>query len=319
MSNELIIYNNLIEEPIINILQEVRRESNNGLLHDIINKGDDVLVTCPFHKDGKEKTPACFVYSGESDSIRRGQFYCFTCGEKGPLYKLIGYCFGRDDEYGKDWLISKYGQLVTTHQINLKSINLNKKQEEYLDESILDNFETYHSYLEKRNLSREVCNRFKVRYDPETKCVVFPVWDKYGNLKFLTRRSVIDKKFIIDKDADKSTIYLLNEVIKHGLSTVVVVESQINALTLWQYGFPAIALFGAGTSEDQVDQLNKSPIRHYILAYDNDAAGIKGSDRFKKFIRKDVFVDELIMPIGRDVNDLSKEEILLNFGKFFNN
>lgn len=318
MSNELIIYNNLITEPIINILKQVKIESNNGLLHDIINKGDDVLITCPFHANGHEKTPACFVYSGESDSMERGTFHCFTCHEKGPLYKLVGACFGRDNEFGKDWLIQHYGSLVSSSELKLNPISLERNKEEYLDESILDNFESYHPYLEKRHLSKEVCERFKVKYDPDTSCIVFPVWDRYGKLKFLTRRSVISKKFIIDSNASKDNIYLLNEVIKNNLNTVVVVESQINALTLWQYGYPAIALFGAGTTDGQMKQLNQSPIRHYILAYDNDQAGIKGSNNFKKLIRKDVFVDELIMPVGRDVNDLTSEEIFLNFGKFFN-
>ena len=61
---------------------------------------------------------------------------------------------------------------------------------------------------------------------------------------------------------------------------------------------------------NQMNELNHSPIFHYILMYDNDEAGRKGANRFKKLIRDDVLVDDIIMPYGKDVADLSKEEFL---------
>ena len=42
--------------------------------------------------------------------------------------------------------------------------------------------------------------------------------------------------------------------------------------------------------------------------YDNDEAGRKGANKFKKLIRKDVFITDIIMPKGKDVADCSKEE-----------
>ena len=86
-----------------------------------------------------------------------------------------------------------------------------------------------------------------------------------------------------------------------------VCESQINALTLWSWGYPAIALFGTGSSH-QYDILNKSGIRNYILCFDGDAAGLKGKDRFLQNIRKDVLVSYVPIPMGKDVNDLTKEQ-----------
>ena len=139
-------------------------------------------------------------------------------------------------------------------------------------------------------------------YDP------FPSSDINDKIKFLTRRSVEGKKFLIDKGADKSDIYLLNEVIKNNIKTVYVVEAQISALTLWGWGLPAIALFGAGTSEEQIDALNKTGIRRYILCYDHDQAGSKGAGRFMKYINNDVFVDEIEMPLGKDPNDMTEKE-----------
>ena len=191
----------------------------------------------------------------------------------------------------------------------MPEINLEKEQEIFLEESILDSFRPYHPYMTKRKLSPEVIEKFQIKYDPELQAIVFPVRDVKGRLKFLTKRSINSKMFYIDKSANKKDIYLLNEIVKNNISEVIVCESQINALTCWSYGYPAIALFGAGTTKEQIDELNKTGIKHYILAYDPDQAGDKGKARFKKYIRKDVFVDSLELPKGKDINDLSKEEL----------
>mgnify|MGYP003317035844 CR=1 FL=1 len=122
----------------------------------------------------------------------------------------------------------------------------------------------------------------------------------------ITSRSTVDKRFYIEKDKDKP-VYLLNFIKEDNISTVYVCESQINALTLWSYGYPAIALFGTGSSY-QYEILNRSPIRNYILCFDGDEAGDKGRARFMKNIRNDVLVSYKKIPFGKDVNDLSKEE-----------
>ena len=92
-------------------------------------------------------------------------------------------------------------------------------------------------------------------------------------------------------------------------------ESQINALTLQSLGISAIATFGCNITSKQFKLLNKSCIRHYILAFDGDEAGNRGVQKFMNNIRSDVFVDVLKLPKGKDINDLTKEEIVKLFEK----
>ena len=158
----------------------------------------------------------------------------------------------------------------------------------------------------KRKLSKEVVDKFKIGYDPKTQSIIFPVWDEKNNLVLLTSRSVNSKAFYIEADKDKP-VYLLNHIINENIKTVYVCESQINALTLWSWGYPAIALFGTG-SRYQYDILNRSPIRSYILCFDGDEPGDKGIKRFKSNIRKDVLISVKKIPRSKDVNDLDKEE-----------
>lgn len=293
--------NYTIDASITSILYKVKSELINGKLKEIQKRGGQVKITCPFHDNGKENSASCFV---NDDGI----FHCFACHESGKLPKLIGACFDEDETYGKNWLMSNYvGDYIIEQDNKFPSDDLFEQDTpKYLDEKVLDSFEDWHPYLEKRHLSKNICNLFKVKYDSEKQMIVFPVYDEHNKLYMLTRRSVNDKTFIIDKDKEKP-VYLLNYIIRKGITEVTICESQINALTCFTYGYPAVALFGTGTKY-QYNILNRSGIRHYYLAFDGDEAGDKGIKRFLKNIRDDVFVDILKIPRGKDVNDLTQEE-----------
>ena len=306
--SKLIVRDRVIDEDILNILAKVQGTCKNGKLSQYKLSGSGIAVTCPHHAAGLEKHPSCYI-NLTNDEVPFGYIHCFTCNFSGTFSKFIGECFNRDEDYGESWLISNYANDYVKRELVLPEINLEKEQEIFLEESILDSFRPYHPYMTKRKLSPEVIEKFQIKYDPELQAIVFPVRDVKGRLKFLTKRSINSKMFYIDKSANKKDIYLLNEIVKNNISEVIVCESQINALTCWSYGYPAIALFGAGTTKEQIDELNKTGIKHYILAYDPDQAGDKGKARFKKYIRKDVFVDSLELPKGKDINDLSKEEL----------
>ena len=114
-----------------------------------------------------------------------------------------------------------------------------------------------------------------------------------------------DKTFLIDYNKEKP-VYLLNYIIKKGITEATVCESQINALTCYGFGYPAIALFGTGT-DYQYNILKKSGIRFYHLAFDGDNAGRKATKKFIDNI-KNAFIDVIILPEHKDVNDLTQEE-----------
>lgn len=222
---------------------------------------------------------------------------------------MIAELFDEDYEFGEQWLLNNFASgFIVEHQY-LPEIEINKKQthKEFLDESELKQFAFYHPYMFQRKISKEIVDKFKVGYDKETDCITFPVWDERNNLVMITRRSVKGKHFFIPELSTKP-VYGLNFILKENINAVYVVESQINCLVGWSYGYPSIGLFGTG-SKEQYEILNKSPIRNYILLFDGDNAGRKGAERFKKNIRKDVFVTDVQMYEGKDVADLSKEEL----------
>lgn len=296
------IENRLITADIEVILKKVKAELTNGKLSSFRRTSSGVKVTCPVHSEGKERNESCYI----SDE---GMWHCFTCGASGKFESFIGECFDSTHAFGKEWLIERYGNTVVQTSLTLPEINLSKISATnfYLDESILDSFQNYHPYMTQRKLTSEVIEKFKIKYDAETKSIVFPVWNDKGKLFMLTRRSVLNKTFLIDKDKEKP-VYLLNFIKQENIKSVYIAESQLNALTLWSWNYPAVALFGTGTKH-QYDLLAKSGIRHYILCFDGDSAGDRGTANFIKNLEdKGALISIIKIPRGKDVNDLTKEE-----------
>ena len=305
---ELVIDNKVISAPVEDILKLVHEECGGRYLNKIIPKGDNVFIQCPYHKDGRESKPSCMVLNRDDDpTVYKGTVHCFACGISVPLYSLVGHCFEEDDEFGKEWLKERFGNILLQKREILPKIDLSVETPQYLDESVLDKYSYFHPYMFKRKLTEDVIRKFRVGYNSTTDSITFPVWDEKNRLLFITERSVNSKRFTIPEGVSKP-VYLLNFMLKENRTTVFVCESQLNALYLNSLGFPAVALFGTGTAEQYVI-LNRSPIRHYILALDGDDAGDRGVKRFIKNIRKDVFVDVMLLPRGKDCNDLSFEEI----------
>ena len=308
---QLIIDNYVINKPIEEILTLLKLSLTNGKLKDIENKGDNILVTCPHHDGGHEKTPACNIYIGNDTKLPYGYFNCFVCGEKGSFLKFVAECFDAPESYAKAWLLKNFGGELIAKNLFMGEpivLNRNKGIKKHLDESILDQYQTWNPYLAKRKLSREICELFKVRYDPKYRQVIFPAYDIKGNLVMLTKRSIDTKSFYLDKDVEKP-VYCLDYVMKNNIKTVLITEGAFDCLTGWEYGFPTIATLGK-ISDYQIEQINKSCINIIYAAFDNDAAGRSFLETLKRKLTKRIIVIETKFPVGRkDVNDLSKEEL----------
>lgn len=314
---DLIIKNKKITTPIDEILLEVRKQHRNGFLSDIKRTTTNIVCTCPFHKDGHERKPSCSILNiQDDDKLEYGTYHCWSCGAKGPLYTLINQCFLQpyDSEFGKDWLIENFGNIFVDEIPFLPEITFNiNTGTPPLPTTCLNHYEYNNpaalDYLiNKRHLKKEVIDYFQIGYNKDTNSVTFPCWNDKGKLVGIFERNISTKLFKIP-EIDPKPIYLLNEIIKGGYTTVFVAESQINALTLWGYGLPAVALFGTG-SDKQYEILKKSGIRNYVLCFDGDQAGLHGRNRFINALHDNCIINYYQLPDGKDINDLTYEEFL---------
>ena len=181
-------------------------------------------------------------------------------------------------------------------------------------EEELDSYRYYHEYWTKRGITDEdIIELFDLGYDKRTNCITFPVRDIDGNCLFVARRNVETKWFNYPKDVDKP-LYGLYEMklnnVRCGKNTkLYITESMIDCILLWQAGYYAVALNGTGSAE-QIETLRKLPIRHYVLATDNDNAGLLARNKIRnqlsnKLITEIQFPDDI-----KDIGECTKEQIL---------
>ena len=289
------------------------------LLNDIKPTGDNIMITCPIHKDGHEHKPSCGVsivpkYQG-SKIIEPGTVHCFTCGYTAPLTSFISNCFGYKDGgiFGNKWIKAQYntGLTVKTRKVelNLSRQPITRGELPNVPEEVLQGYRFTVNYMYSRGLTDDIIEQFDIGYDRKDDCVTIPVPNLKGEVKWLQRRSIIGKRYYIPSGINK-TDYLLgaSEVLRLKLykQPVYIVESPFNMLTLWKLGLPAICIFGTGGG-NQYKMLNKLPIRHYIIALDPDEAGKKGSRKLLHNLGKTKLLSKVNYIDQRDINELDTE------------
>lgn len=321
--------------PIVATVEQVLRDIKlqlygTGLLKEMNNTGADLMITCPFHKNGKEHSPSCGVLLKEKvvrdKKYEAGTVHCYTCGYTADLPQFVADVLGLENNLaGYKWLVGKYNYSAQEREpLDLNLYRGQAQKASYMDEEEVERFyrELLKSseaceYLLKRKLAREVFELYKLGYDPADKTVLFPVRDIQGRVVFYKGRSIAGKHFYNAKDIDKSSLvyglYELCRLLELGEITpdteIWIVESEIDALTLISFGYFAVAIMGSHISEEQCRELERAPFRRFVLATDNDEAGRKGASQIKR----------LLIPKGfrftnlrwhtelKDINDLAKE------------
>ena len=317
-----------ITADVADIMTTLKTQLNAGglnLFYKFIDTPNNFMVCCPFHKNGQEKKPSMGILKSD------GTCHCFACGWVGSISEMISHCFGYDDfgMFGSKWLIRNFLTLQVENRNDL-DLDFDRKstvqtQCKYVSEEELDKYRYTHPYWAKRKITDErLIELFDLGFDPRTKCITMPVRDEQGNCLFVARRSVQTKFFNYPKGVEKP-LYGLYELYKdssEGIANssthtlgypysfpkeVIICESMIDALTCWQYGKFAVALNGLGTNL-QFKQLRELPCRHFILATDNDEAGMQARQRIAKNVSNKILT-QYILPEGKkDINELTKEE-----------
>lgn len=299
----------VINTPIIDILQRLKMSLVNGKLRDIKPGIDNIVVTCPVHSGGVENTAACNIYIGDSHSIEYGYYRCFVCESQGSFVDFVSHCFDRSKEFAKDWLISTFGTLAEDYISIGEPINIYKRKQninKYLSVSELDKYQNWHPYLAQRKLSRQICEQFKIKYDPYWRQIIFPVFDKNNNLITLLKRSIDTKTFYIEKSISKP-LYGFDQILKNNIKTAVVTEGLIDTLLGNQYGMPTFGTLGK-PSDEQISQINNSDLTTLYLMFDNDEAGRSFKKMFHEKISNRIFlVDVDITTPYKDIGDLTAD------------
>ena len=152
------IWNTPIVATVEQVLREIKLQIyGTGLLKDINNTGADLMVTCPFHSNGREHNPSCGVLLKEKTvngkKHEAGTVHCFTCGYTADLPKFVSDVMGlKNSVEGYKWLIGRYN--YSTQDREPLELNLYRGKEHktsYMGE------EEVESYYQQLLNSHEAC------------------------------------------------------------------------------------------------------------------------------------------------------------------
>lgn len=303
--------NYIIETSLYEIVHQLKMTLRNGKLREIKSwhdGEDNIVVTCPnrHHAGGHEAHAAMNIYVGASSKIPYGYCKCWACDFQCSFTNFVAECFECSEEFAKNWLKDKYGKISNSGIVLCDDIVIKQnKIPVRLPPSYLDAFQDWHPYLAERKLSRDVCELFKVKYDPTTSQIIFPCFDIAGKIIMAPRRSIYNKTFYINKDQDKP-VYCLDYIIKNNISTAILCEGPIDVLTCYSRNYPAIGTWG-NPSPSQIEAINKSPIKVLYLGMDNDWAGQRMANVVRAGLDPRIIIKEIKWP-QKDPNACSLEE-----------
>ncbi len=310
-----------VDEFIINataedIVSALKKELSYRGIHKFAKSngsGDDLMICCPFHKDGQERNP--------SSGIRRsdGMFHCFACGVTYPLPDFIAHVLNLTDrKQGYKWLVTNFASTEVRERGEIiidcereHNDNVSVPVFPTINDDTLDTYRYIHPYMYERGLTDEIIERFDIGYDKATDSITFPVRDKNGDCMFVARRSVKTKYFDLPKEINKP-LYGMYELMNSQITrsdTVYVCEGLFDCLRLWCNEKLAVAGFGCLFSTYQIKQLQDLPVRSITLAFDNDDAGRKATSRVAEVLTNKL-VYTVQLPKGRkDIGECTDEEI----------
>lgn len=321
-----VVNGNPILEDELAVLTELKRQlavNEIELFNEFVVGNRNIQFNCPVHANGQERKPSCGISIVGHERAPVGTVHCFACGYTATLEEMISHCFAQDDNgmFGRGWLVKNF---LTVSVEDRKPIVLNfergkaKTAPKYVSEQELEKYRFYHDYMYARGLTDDIIELFDVGYDNDFKlknkagittgsfrCLTFPVRDITGGTLFIARRSV-DIKFFHYPEGVEKPVYGLYEL-PEDANEVIVCESFLDALSCYVHGKPAVALLGLGT-DYQYEQLKQIKARKLIMALDPDDAGYAATKRIKKAMTGRKLVTEYQLPVGKDVNDLTKKE-----------
>lgn len=242
-------------------------------------QGQEYVGLSPFTN---EKTPSFFV------SPQKKYWYCFSCGEGGTVIKFVQKYHKVNYEKAIQ-MLSSWGHItIGNEEPIMKLIRRYKKREEEvipirkeLDKNIMDKYKnvTISSWVNE-GISKDVLEKYQVRYDDNACRIVFPIWDIDGRLINIKGRAAHPRwkefgmaKYIYYFPLGKNDLFWgyhwhLQDIIRKN--EIILVEGEKSVMKLETNGISnAVALGTSHLSKEQMQILLKLRV-NVVVALDKD-------------------------------------------------
>ena len=234
-------------------------------------KGDEWTCLCssPDHNDTR---PSMHF------NVREGIFLCFSCGHKGRVN------LGKVREIPEFDFDLEMGAV----KASLSALSDNSPIEpsfEPMEESALRRFDLSHKHWDvDRKFTPETQQLFQLGYDHFKNGVTVPLRNAHGDLLGVMHR-------LLDVTKENRYRYPLGfqkaqqlfgswlVAADPDIKSVALVEGPLDAIPCWQAGRPALSLYGAMPSPEQVRLLEELGVEEVVMFFDNDREGANAARR----------------------------------------
>lgn len=256
-----------------------------------------LMVKCPFHGDGQEKTPSCSV------SRVKPVFFCHACSTGGHISRFLRQV-GTPVDLARTLIerisydYSEFGD----GQTHSATMGENPYRGRFiLDDEILDGWRLRPKSLYDAGFSELTLRHFEVGVDSTMARTTFPLRNIYGELIGVSGRAAVSDngpryKIYSARDlarfnvsSEYTTQDIKGAVLWHAhvifpiafrdSSPIIITEGFKAAMWVWQHGYHnVVAIIGAHLTKLQAELLARTA-SEITLFLDNNPAGIKGTHK----------------------------------------
>ena len=304
-----------VMDIILNLQSELRKRDGYQIT-DIQDVGTDLMINCPFHGGGRERNPSFGILKEDKytsqGKLTKGYGNCFACGAKMNLHTLVERTLKITPDNADHWL-KQSGYTTQTNKL-FETLTSIKQDDEKIVISDSTYTKGYIPYMKDRGIRENVAEAFDLGYTHNS--MVIPIKDRHGTTRMHIHRfiePINGRKFHNTSGAEKDELLhgrweLLQYPTMLQREYLFIVESSIDMMLMWQYGYPAVATMQAIPTQKQLDQIQKLPFKNIIVATDNDNAGHNAVERYLQLKDKNIFRLQYL-PHEKDIGDLTDERL----------
>lgn len=244
---------------------------------------DKLIAASPFRFD---RSPSFFVRLEPYGDLPAGVWSDSGAFDdewrSGTITKLLAFLRNETEAETDYYLAEKYGFNIEREVIVLKTPNFRLyNSRNYLPPTTVE--PCVSPYLLSRGISAEVQELAGTGRSNHKGFTAIPWYTPNGHIANVKYRSTRGKAFFYEKGAWPigELVYGAN-MVKAQAETLVICEAEIDALSWWTAGIPAIAVGGVAFSDKQADIVRRLPFETLLLAGDNDRAGQAFNERIRR-------------------------------------
>lgn len=260
---------------------------------------------CLWHS---EHNPSLYI------NVETGHYFCHACKAKGNVVRLVQRISGFPTySDAHEWLMERYGADRDVDNDGPFDIRFNDNIAPelilYAEESIAQRYIAQsHPYMtQERGIPIDILRMFDVGYCQQKHSVTIPWRDSHGRLLTVKHRSIDSKQFWYEPRCKELRSHLWSLYQCRGADVVYMCEAEIDAMTLWGAGKPAVALGGSHISIHQVRELVLSGVQVVVPLCDRDTAGEQANQLIRERLKyTPIDVYDAVWPDSdaKDVNEL---------------